>query len=273
MQNLKLQPVRFLAIFVWCLGLLGIAGLAGAQEPDYDRLGRELEQSGFTVLDSGITYGVPYVEIQVPRGASVVSIIRKVPSLNADFFRYRDKIAFLNGVNPFYIKSIYGEPFSLEADFLRIPLDPGLDPEIFPAFEDALASHEKYILVDLDKGYLGLYARGELERVFPISGGKSEKQTPLLTFEIKAKDKEHWSSIYDVYMPYSLLMESPYYIHGGVLPGEHDSAGCIRMFRRDARELYHLVDVGTPGRVVQASRIKEPLPDQPLAKLSANQGP
>lgn len=273
MQNLTLKSVRYLAIFVWCLGFLGIAGLAGAQEPDYDRLGQELAQSGFTVLDSGIVHGVPYVEIQVPRGDSVVSIIRRVPSLNAAFFRYRTKIAFLNGVNPFYIKSIYGEPFSLEADALKIPLDPGLDPEIFPAFEDSLAAHKKFILIDLDKGYMALYARGELERVFPISGGKTAKQTPLLTFKIKAKDKEHWSSIYDVWMPYSLLMESPYYIHGGVLPGEHDSAGCIRMFRQDAQELYHLVDVGTPGRVVQASRIKEPIPDQPLAKLSANQGP
>jgi len=269
MQNLRLKLVGCLAVFVWCLGLLG---MAGAQEPDYDRLCQELEKSGFRVLDSGITYGLPYAEIQVPVGASVVSICRRVPSLNADFFRYRDKIAFLNGVNPFYIKTRYREPFSLEADSLKIPLNPDLMPEIFPAFEDALASHKKYILIDLDKGYMALYTRGGLERVFPISGGKSGKKTPLLTFKVKAKDKEHWSSIYDVWMPYSLLMESPYYIHGGVLPGEHDSAGCIRMFRQDAEELYHLVDVGTPGRVVQASRIKEPLPDQPLQKLSADLG-
>lgn len=269
MQILRLKPLGCLALLVWCLGLFSVAG---AQEPDYSSLSQELAQAGFNILGSGIAYDIPYVEIEVPVGASVISICRKVPSLNVDFLSYRDKIAFLNGVHPFYVKTIEPQPFSLEADTLKIPLNPDLVPEIFPAFEDSLASHKKFILVDLDKGFLGFYARGVLERVFPISGGTSQKETPLMDFQIKAKAKDHWSTIYDVWMPWSLLMEAPYYIHGGVLPGEHDSAGCIRMFRRDARELYHLVEVGTPGRITQTSRIEQPAPDEPFAKLSAEKG-
>jgi len=266
MQRLGLRLLGGLAVLVWLFGLLG---LAGAQEPDYDRLCRELDKAGFEVLDYGTTYGVPYVKIKVPVGASVTSICRRIPSLSVDFTRYRAKIAFLNGVNPFYVKTRYRLPYSLEADALKIPLSPGQIPEVFPAYKKSLASYTKFILVDLDKGFLGLYVLGELKRVFPVSGGAPEQETPLLDFKIRGKEKNHWSNIYDTWMPWSLLIQSPYYIHGGVLPGENDSAGCIRLFRQDAKELYHLVDVGTPGRIVQASRIEEPPVNNPFQELSA----
>ena len=123
--------------------------------------------------------------------------------------------------------------------------------------------------MDLDKGFLALYVRGELKRVFPVSGGSLGRETPLIDFEIKAKEKSHWSNIYDTWMPWSLLIKAPYYIHGGVLPGENDSAGCIRMFRQDARELYHLVEVGTPGRIVQATRTEPSSPPPLFPRLSA----
>lgn len=262
----RLKSLTCLAVLVWFLGLLGGAG---AQEFDYEPLCRELAQAGFKVLDSGIAYGVPYAEIKVPVGASVTSICRRVPSLSLDFIRYRDKIAFFNGVNPFYVRTIEPQPFSLESATLKIPLNPDIIPEIFPAFEDSLVSYNKFILVDIDMGFLALYSRGELKRVFPISGGTSNKETPLIEFKIKAKKKNHWSTIYDTWMPWALLIKSPYYIHAGVLPGENDSAGCIRMFRQDAKELYYLVEVGTPGRIVQPSRIERSSPRHLLSKLSA----
>jgi hypothetical protein len=262
-----LKSLACLAVFVWCLGLPSVTW---AQEFEYSPLYQELAEAGFEVLDSGIAYGVPYVEIKVPVGTSVTSLCRKVPSLSLDFSRYRDEIAFFNGVHPLYVRTIMPQPFSLRTATLKIPLNLDQAPEIFPAFKDSLSSHDKFILVDLDKGFLALYARGELQRVFPISGGTANRETPLIDFEIQAKKKSHWSTIYDVWMPWSLLIKSPYYIHGGVLPGENDSAGCIRMFRRDARELYHLVDVGTPGRIVQPSRIEPVSPQDSLPQLSAS---
>lgn len=261
-----LKSLTCLAVLIWFLGL---PGGAGAQESDYSPLFRELAMAGFEVLDTGIAYGVPYAEIKVPVGASVTSICRRVPSLDLDFIRFRDKIAFFNGVNPCYLRTIEPQPFSLKSATLKIPLNPDIIPEIFPASEDSLASHKKFILVDIDKGFLALYARGELERVFPISGGTVTKKTPLIDFTIKAKKKNHWSTIYDTWMPWALLIKAPYYIHAGVLPGANDSAGCIRLFRHDAKELYDLVDVGTPGRIVQASRIEPSSPRQLFSQLSA----
>ena len=237
-------------------GLPGFNGGAGAEEPDYSPLCQELEKSGLELLNSGLAFGVPYVEVTVPLGASVTSICKSVPSLRADFKRCRDKTAFFNALHPLYIKDNGGQPNSLEADTLKIPLDRTIVPEIFPAADDSLASHDKYILVDLGKGFLALYARGELRRVFPISGGKDEKETPLIDFTVLKKAEEHWSTIYDTWMPWALLIKRPYYIHGGALPGRSDSAGCIRLFPHDAEELYHLVEVGTPGRIIETSPLE-----------------
>lgn len=261
-----LKPLTGLAVLIWFLGL---AGGAGAQEIDSNPLNRELAQAGFEVLNSGIAYAVPYVEIKVPVGDSVTSICRRVPTLNADFTRYREKIAFFNGVHPSYVRTKEPQPFSLKSATLKIPLDPDLIPEIFPPSKASLASYDKFILVDIDKGFLALYARGELQRVFPVSGGSSNKKTPLMDFKIMAKKKNHWSTIYDSWMPWSLLIKAPYYIHAGVLPGVNDSAGCIRLFHQDAEELYSLVEVGTPGRIIQPSRIEQASPKPEFLKLSA----
>jgi lipoprotein-anchoring transpeptidase ErfK/SrfK len=103
---------------------------------------------------------------------------------------------------------------------------------------------------------LALYAQGELQWVFPVSGGTAEKKTPLMSFKIQAKYQEHWSTIYDTWMPWALLMQRPYYIHGGALPGASDSAGCIRLFPRDAEKLYDLVEVGTPGQIIQTPKLE-----------------
>ena len=248
-----------MALFICLAGFLCLFGLnssAGAEEPDYSPFCRELEKSGLKILNSGIAYGVPYVEIKVPLGSSVTSICRRVPSLNADFNRCRNKIAFFNALNPSYIKTNGGDPFSLEADTLKIPLDRNIVPEIFPAYDDSLASYDKFILVDIGKGFLALYAQGELQRVFPVSGGTPEKATPLISFKIEKKYTEHWSNIYDTWMPWALLIKQPYYIHGGALPGQSDSAGCIRLFPQDAEKLYNLVEIGTPGRIIQTPKLE-----------------
>jgi hypothetical protein len=245
-------------IVLWCL--IGLVGGAGAQESDYGPLCQDLEKSGLEILGTGMAYGVPYAEIKIPVGASVTSICRRVPSLNHDFTRCRNQIAFLNALNPSYIRTRDREPFSLETDTLKIPLNLDIMPEIFPAHDDSLASYDKFILVDIGKGFLALYVQGELLRVYPVSGGAPEQETPLISFKIKAKYENHWSTIYDTWMPWSLLIAPPYYIHGGALPGSRDSAGCIRLFPRDAKDLYHQVEIGTPGRIIQTDKLEQIYP-------------
>ncbi|MEW6387678.1 MAG: L,D-transpeptidase [Thermodesulfobacteriota bacterium] len=217
-------------------------------------LSHELIKAGFTVLGVGEQYQVPYVEVLVPNGTAIYSLCRKVPSLNARFFEAREKIAYFNALDPFFIKKEVDEPNSFRVKTLKIPLDLSLEPVIFPEFDEALAHYDQYLLIDIGKSYLALYTRGVLTRVYPISPGTrlkgSRTRTPLISFTVLSKDENHWSNIYESWMPWSLLIRRPYFIHGGCLPGTPDSHGCIRLFNDHAQELFNLVEVGTPGRVI-----------------------
>jgi hypothetical protein len=246
--------------------LLAVWGPLYAQEEDYRHLCGELAAAGFKTVDSGVAYGVPFVKIRIPLGFSITSLCHRIPSFSTQFTRCRNRIAFFNALNPNYVKTPTSEPYSIEADSLKIPLDLRRVPEIFPAYEESLADYKQYLLVDIGKGFLALYEGGELERVFPISSGAPGEQTPLFDFKIKGKDEDHWSSIYQTWMPWALHLKGPYYIHGGVLPGERDSAGCIRLSIQDAEQLFASVDVGTPGRIIDTPKIQREIYPAPFCR-------
>ena len=242
------------------LFLAGSAAASRAQDSGYQKLCRELEEAGFKTVYSGIAYGVPFVEIEIPLGFSVTRFCRRIPSFDREFNRCRNRIAFFNALNPSYIKTRIQEPFSIEGDTLKVPLDLFKVPEIFPAYDGSLESHGKYLVVDIGKSFLALYVQGELKRVYPISAGAPEKQTPLFDFEVQDKIQSHWSTIYDSWMPWALLLKRPFYIHGGALPGKDDSAGCIRLFTHHAKQLFDMVEVGTPGRIIQTPKLDQIYP-------------
>ena len=71
------MPHWVLVLLICLVGFWGLSGLHGgaaAEEADYSPLCRELEKAGLEILNSGLAYGTPYVEIKVPVGASVTSI-------------------------------------------------------------------------------------------------------------------------------------------------------------------------------------------------------
>lgn len=254
---------RLSHLLVWMLVLLGLAGQAranAAQDQDHSALCGEMAQAGYKVVSSGQAYGVPYITIEIPVGFSITSFCRQIPSFSRHFQRCRNSIAFFNALHPSYIKTGTLEPFSIESDTLKVPLDFAKVPEIFPPFDRHLAAYNKYLLADIGKGFLAYYVQGELKRVYPLSAGAPGKDTPLFHFEVQAKFESYWSTIYDTWMPWALLLKRPYYIHGGALPGKNDSAGCIRLFTHHAKELFHLVEVGTPGRIIHTPKLENPDP-------------
>jgi hypothetical protein len=248
-----------IGFFIVCL--VAVWAPAYAQEEDHSYLCSELEAAGYKIVISGEIYGVPFVEIEIPLGFSITSMCERIPGFSREFNFARHQIAFFNGLDPNYIKTATLQPNSIETNTLKIPLDLNKVPEIFPAYDQSLADYPRYILVDVGKSYLALYERGELERVFPISSGEPGTGTPLINFKVEAKEKNHFSKIYDdAWMPWALQIEGPYFIHGGVLPGRRDSHGCIRLPIQDAKQLFKLVEVGTPGRIIDTHEVPEETP-------------
>lgn len=74
-------------------------------------------------------------------------------------------------------------------------------------------------------------------------------------FHVLQKQRSHWSKLYQVTMVYSLRFLNGHYIHG-TTPNEYyklgraASAGCVRLHRADARELYAMTPIGTRLEIV-----------------------
>ncbi|MEK7576833.1 MAG: CapA family protein [Patescibacteria group bacterium] len=113
----------------------------------------------------------------------------------------------------------------------------------------------KTVFADLDTMTLSLYQDGKVVRDVPIkSKGKpgSFWETPTGEYRVLSKEVNHYSTIGDVWMPYSISFFGNFFIHGwpyypsGVRVAEGFSGGCIRLTTEDAKIVYEFIEKDTP---------------------------
>lgn len=112
----------------------------------------------------------------------------------------------------------------------------------------------KVIRADLEKMKLYLFADGLLQAEVDILS-RGRKGTPWETpggdYSVLFKEKNHFSSIGGVWMPYSLQFFGNFFIHGwpyyedGTPVREGYSGGCIRLSTADAKVVFEFADKGT----------------------------
>lgn len=111
------------------------------------------------------------------------------------------------------------------------------------------------IVVDLEAMVLRLYeGERQINSFRVLSKGREGTfwETPEGEYEIRYKVVNHFSSVGEVWMPYSMQFYGNFFIHGWpyhrdgtpVPPGY--SGGCIRLSTEDAKEVYEFASVGTP---------------------------
>lgn len=105
------------------------------------------------------------------------------------------------------------------------------------------------LVIDLEAQVLGRYEEGDLKKWYPISSGKEGYRTPTGKFRISRKSKFYRSKSYPkpdggAFMPYAMNFYRGYWIHGGTLPGEPASHGCVRLMRKEAKKLFHNIQIG-----------------------------
>jgi ankyrin repeat protein len=78
------------------------------------------------------------------------------------------------------------------------------------------------------------------------STGRSGYSTRTGTFVVTDKDRNHWSTIYKVEMPYFMRLSClDFGMHEGVVPHYPASHGCIRLPGDAARKLFYEIPIGT----------------------------
>ncbi|OPZ15701.1 MAG: putative L,D-transpeptidase YkuD [candidate division BRC1 bacterium ADurb.BinA364] len=120
------------------------------------------------------------------------------------------------------------------------------------------------IVVDVGDNTLTLLNHGKFFKKYPVRTGMEEGQTPLGDFSITLKQKDppwyHEGRIIPAGDPANELgtrwmafSGAQYGIHGTIDPstiGKYSSQGCIGMLKDDVEELFDLVPVGTPVKIV-----------------------
>jgi D-alanyl-D-alanine endopeptidase (penicillin-binding protein 7) len=113
----------------------------------------------------------------------------------------------------------------------------------------------KAIVANLAEMKLHLYEDGEKFQSFDIrSRGRpgTAWETPPGAYEVKAKEPDHFSSIGQVWMPFSMQFQGNFFIHGwpyysnGTPVPEGYSGGCIRMSTDEMAVIYDFAPRGTP---------------------------
>jgi hypothetical protein len=121
--------------------------------------------------------------------------------------------------------------------------------------KESIPESGKFIGVDLQAMKLYLYEDGVLESEYPVvSKGRpgSRWETPSGSYEVLYKNPAHFSSIGEVYMPWSMQFYGNFFIHGwpyypdGTEVGEGYSGGCIRLTTEDAEKVFAFADIHTP---------------------------
>ncbi|MFH1611798.1 MAG: L,D-transpeptidase [bacterium] len=114
----------------------------------------------------------------------------------------------------------------------------------------------KYIDIDISDQIMTTYDNGNIIGVYEISTGRYNMPTPTGKFSILSKEENHWSTQYNLWMPFSMRFYSGFFIHelpywpSGYREGEDHlgtrvSHGCIRLGIGPAEEVFNFSDMGT----------------------------
>lgn len=108
------------------------------------------------------------------------------------------------------------------------------------------------IIIDMRRLKLTFYHNGQPMRTYPVAIGDSKTPSPIGEWKIIHKGGNWGNGFGDRWMGINVPW-GIYGIHGTNKPwsiGTRSSHGCIRMFNQDILELYGLVKLGIPVRII-----------------------
>ena len=165
---------------------------------------------------------------------------------------FRSKSAFLRGAlialalgtAPVLVESALASTIEVQAASLG-PGDYVWQPE-------RSSSGAVEVVVSLPEQIAYVFRGGTLIGVSTVSTGKPGHETPIGTFPILQKNRDHRSNLYDdAPMPFmQRLTWDGIALHAGEIPGRPASHGCVRLPHAFARHLFAVTRLGATVRIV-----------------------
>lgn len=128
----------------------------------------------------------------------------------------------------------------------------GFFSKVRTAFIDQKAD---FVEANLTEMKLRVYQGGVLTKEVPIlTKGREGSwwETPAGLYKAESKRKDHFSSLAEVHLPWSIPFQGNFFIHGwpyyedGTPVTSRYSGGCIRLSTEDAKSVYDMISVGMP---------------------------
>lgn len=143
--------------------------------------------------------------------------------------------------------------------FLRALADDALiyshEKDVFAKQREMIQKGNDFIFANLHDMSLDFYQKGELIKTFPIQAKGKDRtffETPSGLYKIQSKETNHFSTIGEVWMPWSMHFFGNYFVHGwpyypnGKPVADSYSGGCIRLTTQDAKEVFALTKNNIP---------------------------
>lgn len=102
-----------------------------------------------------------------------------------------------------------------------------------------------------NKKLLKLLKHNKVQKYYPVAIGKPSTPTPKGNWHIIKKGL--WGEQFGGYFMQLSIPWGIYGIHGTNKPwsiGKAVSNGCVRMYNANAKEVYNLVSIGTPVKII-----------------------
>jgi hypothetical protein len=121
--------------------------------------------------------------------------------------------------------------------------------------KEFIKNKEDFVAVDLKNMKISLYKEGKkFEEYDVLSKGREGSwwETPTGLYSALSKEVNHFSSIGDVWMPWSVQFYGNFFIHGWPYhPGgepvpQSYSGGCVRLSDEDAKPVFEFIEKGMP---------------------------
>ena len=223
--------------------------------------------------------------LKMPRIIVGILLLVVAALASTSYFLWQDRINIISAsdqkIRQFYVNLADSEIGFTDSSEFVLPID--------RKFEDEVASYiarkESFIEIDLSQMKVSLYKEGGLLKTLPVlSKGRDGSwwETPTGNYKILSKEQNHFSSIGNVWMPWSMQFYGNFFIHGwpyyenGTPVSSTYSGGCVRLSTADAKEVYQFAsksmalllrdveDTGTFAKPVASSQ--EVAPPQVSAK-------